>query len=245
MPKVTEAHLEARRQQILDAAWACFARKGYHQTTMQDICRESDLSPGAIYRYFASKHAILRAIGDRYQQVGRAVVEEARAQAVGPLDTLQLLGQTMWLAFFDDPMCETTTRVDIEIWPEVIRNRTLLENRRKDLNFWRTLVTQILIEAQEQGQLKTEVDPGALASLFICAHEGLRHFRLVDPDGFQPERLFEAMVALMSEGVAIDVDEIGSKARAERAPLRPPLSTPPPRRRRAGKKEAADVRLRI
>jgi AcrR family transcriptional regulator len=55
MPKVTEAHLEARRQQILDAALACFSRRGFHQSTMQDICQEAELSPGAVYRYFRSK----------------------------------------------------------------------------------------------------------------------------------------------------------------------------------------------
>ncbi len=37
MPKVTDAHLEARRQQILDAASACFARQGFHQTSIQDL----------------------------------------------------------------------------------------------------------------------------------------------------------------------------------------------------------------
>src|SRR4030042_7081481 len=103
MPKVTEGHLEARGQQILDAAWACFARKGYHQRTMQDICQESGLSPGAIYRYFAGKEAILEAINVRSQEVGRAVVEEARSRAGGPLDTLEIIGETM-LATFTDPM---------------------------------------------------------------------------------------------------------------------------------------------
>ena len=48
MPKVTEAHLEARRQQVLDPAFACFARQGFHQTTMDDICREAGLSAGAL-----------------------------------------------------------------------------------------------------------------------------------------------------------------------------------------------------
>ncbi|MGE0685263.1 MAG: TetR/AcrR family transcriptional regulator, partial [Dehalococcoidia bacterium] len=45
MPKVLPEYLELRRQQILDAAAACFTRAGFHQTTMQDICAESDLSP--------------------------------------------------------------------------------------------------------------------------------------------------------------------------------------------------------
>ena len=40
MARVTEAHVEARRNQILDAAWSCFARRGYHQTTMQDIATD-------------------------------------------------------------------------------------------------------------------------------------------------------------------------------------------------------------
>jgi AcrR family transcriptional regulator len=50
MPKVSRAHLDARRRQILDAAAACFAQQGFHRTTMQDVVRRARLSPGAIYR---------------------------------------------------------------------------------------------------------------------------------------------------------------------------------------------------
>lgn len=216
MPKVTSAHLEARRQQIVDAAWACFARKGYHQTTMQDICQESGLSPGAIYRYFVSKEAILKAVYDRHREWTRDVLETARSEAQEPLDTLEVIGETMWLSFFNDPTFETMTRVEIEHWPEVLRDKELLENRRKDLTFWRTLVTQLLSEAQKVGQLKANVDPASLASLFICAHEGLRHFRLVDPDSFQPERLFELIRALVSEERSVKIRRKGrSKASAQ------------------------------
>ncbi len=48
MPKMSDAHLEARRKQILDASSASFARQGFHQATMQDICREAALSTGAV-----------------------------------------------------------------------------------------------------------------------------------------------------------------------------------------------------
>lgn len=217
MPKVTEAHLEARRQQILDAAWACFARKGYHETTMQDICAESGLSPGAIYRYFASKETIINAVWDRNEEWARDVLETARSQAGQPLDTLQIIGQTMWLSYFDDPAFETMARVEIENWPEILRDKDRLDNHRKNLRFWRTLVTQLLSQAKEQGQLKADVDPASLASLVICAYEGLRHFTLVDPDNFQPERLFELLLALVSEERSAKIGrKVRSKASVQR-----------------------------
>ena len=62
MPKVTEEHVEARRRQILAAALRCFAREGFHRATMQDIFRESDLSPGAVYSYFTGKDELMQAI---------------------------------------------------------------------------------------------------------------------------------------------------------------------------------------
>ena len=218
MPKVTEAHLEARRQQIIDAAWACFGRKGYHQTTMQDICTESGLSPGAIYRYFVSKEAIRSAVWDRYMDWARDVLERARSQAQGPLDTLvDVIGQTMWLSYFNDPAFETMTRVEIENWPEILRDQDLLDNHRENLTFWRTLVTQLLTEAKEVGQLRADVDPATLASFFICAHQGLLHLRLVDPDSFEPERLFEAMFALVGEERSVELRRKGrSKASVQR-----------------------------
>ena len=59
MPKITEAHRQMRRQQILDAAWRCFYRQGVQATTMDDIIREAGLSASAMYRYFAGKDDII------------------------------------------------------------------------------------------------------------------------------------------------------------------------------------------
>src|SRR6185437_6158012 len=44
------------------------ARKGFHQATMQDICDEAQLSPGAVYRYFASKVELIAALCDENLQ---------------------------------------------------------------------------------------------------------------------------------------------------------------------------------
>ncbi|MEJ0022097.1 MAG: helix-turn-helix domain-containing protein [Alphaproteobacteria bacterium] len=63
MARVADPDLtERRKRQIMEAALACFRRKGFHQSSMQEICAEAHLSSGAIYRYFPSKTDIIAAI---------------------------------------------------------------------------------------------------------------------------------------------------------------------------------------
>ncbi len=54
-----------RRDQILDAARTCFVRSGFHAASMQDICAQAGMSPGNLYRYFASKEALIAGIAER------------------------------------------------------------------------------------------------------------------------------------------------------------------------------------
>ena len=61
MPRLTEATKQARRRQIIDAAFTCFTAKGYTHTSMTDIIKESGLSSGSIYSHFSGKSDILYA----------------------------------------------------------------------------------------------------------------------------------------------------------------------------------------
>jgi AcrR family transcriptional regulator len=80
MPRVSQAHLDARRQQIVDAARARFARDGFAHTSMADIVTESGLSNGAIYRYFTSKDEIVIAVCEQgTEALPRALTAEAVA----------------------------------------------------------------------------------------------------------------------------------------------------------------------
>ncbi|MGB8645249.1 MAG: helix-turn-helix domain-containing protein [Anaerolineae bacterium] len=44
--------MEQRRNQILTAARAVFARKGFERATIADIAREAVMAEGSIYNYF-------------------------------------------------------------------------------------------------------------------------------------------------------------------------------------------------
>ncbi|MFJ1460845.1 TetR/AcrR family transcriptional regulator [Nocardia sp. N2S4-5] len=76
MPRVSEEHLERRRQQILDAAQTCFANKGFHSTSMQDVFTESGLSAGAVYRYFKSKDDLIAALAADATQLLRGILDD-------------------------------------------------------------------------------------------------------------------------------------------------------------------------
>lgn len=65
MPRVSEAHAEARREQILRAASACFAKHGFHRATMKQIFAAAGLSPGSVYTWFPSKRAIIKEMTKR------------------------------------------------------------------------------------------------------------------------------------------------------------------------------------
>ena len=64
MPRLLDATRAARREQILHAAQGCFARRGYHATTMEDIAAAAGSAKGAAYSYFDGKEAIFLALYD-------------------------------------------------------------------------------------------------------------------------------------------------------------------------------------
>src|ERR1700746_2113626 len=79
-----------RKTQILEAALVCFAKRGFHPTSMHDISAEAGISVGLIYRYFANKEAVISAMADRHKEEIHQVLERAR-QAPTLLESLEIL----------------------------------------------------------------------------------------------------------------------------------------------------------
>jgi AcrR family transcriptional regulator len=61
--------IEARRNQILDAAATVFAEKGFHPTTTKEIAEMAGVSEGTIYNYFTSKSDLLIGLMTRLAEV--------------------------------------------------------------------------------------------------------------------------------------------------------------------------------
>ncbi|MBM9499281.1 TetR/AcrR family transcriptional regulator [Leptospira sp. 201903071] len=62
-----EEKIQARREEILDAALDIFSKKGYHAAGIADIAGKLDIGHGTCYRYFKNKLDILHALLDQVQ----------------------------------------------------------------------------------------------------------------------------------------------------------------------------------
>ena len=89
MPKIAEAARAARREQIIAAGLACFARSGYHAATMADVAAQAGVSKGTPYLYFASKEELFLTLHEEWdcgagQRVDAAIASLAEADRGSP-----------------------------------------------------------------------------------------------------------------------------------------------------------------
>lgn len=198
MPKVTDAHRQARRQQILMAAFTCFGREGFHGTTMQNICDEADLSPGAVYNYFDGKADLIRAISDESRNSLDALVDSVDERQPAPQVLAALVEQLGAFAEQPGDAAAGGHRVRVRLWGEALsadKVRTVLEQNQAD--FVETIAA-IIRQGQTNGTFAPDVDPEALARAILAFHQGMVLQKAISPDtSVQPA--FEEFRALLRD----------------------------------------------
>src|SRR5215211_287717 len=176
MPKVTEEHLEARRRQILSAALRCFARQGFHRTTMQDIFEEAELSPGAVYSYFEGKDELIAAIIG--ETMGFVVDSAALFSEPLPEGRLRRPGEALAemierYGAFELGTVEERARIFPHLVGEQARRPDLSAAVRAGLERLREGFETLARAAQERGDLDPAVDPEDFSRLPISLMQGL------------------------------------------------------------------------
>jgi AcrR family transcriptional regulator len=169
-PKVSEEHVEARRRQIVDAAIVCFARDGFHRATIQDICREARLSPGAVYSYFSSKAELIEAIADERHEREAGFMELAR-EAGGGAEGLRALGRAFF-ASLADPDERRRRQLGVQVWAEAVRDPRIHKLVMRGTDRPREVMAELVREAQERGELAAELDPDSVARIMTALFQG-------------------------------------------------------------------------
>jgi len=95
VPKIADEARTARRDQIIAAAAECFARAGYHVTTMADIAETAGVSKGTPYLYFPGKEALFIALYEEWDCGLAARVDAAIGGLAEPPAASHLHTRTM------------------------------------------------------------------------------------------------------------------------------------------------------
>jgi len=181
-----------RRDEILVAAQACFARAGFHQTSMQEICAEAGMSPGSLYRYFRSKEDIIAGIAERDR--AETAQQFAAVDSAGDFfDGLAALAQYHLVerSVEEVALCA-------EIMAESRRNPAvarIYQDMEADV---RARFIALLRSAAERGEVRHDLDfDGAVTVLFALA-DGLSWRRAVEPS-FNAEAVMPLVLGMVEQ----------------------------------------------
>ncbi len=180
MPKVKESYLDARRQQIVDAAYRCFARKGFHQATMRDIYQEAGLSAGAVYHYFKSKEDIVQASFVFDYERSLPIFEQA-ADHADPLAAIDHLIDFFY-AGLESAAKLGADRVNIQGWGEALVNPRLLVPLRDSFRKYKELLAQLVRRGQAAGLLNPDLAADAVGEVILSSYLGLYLQKATRPD---------------------------------------------------------------
>jgi len=161
----------------VDAAGACFSRRGFHQTTMHDICGEAALSPGAVYRYFGSKEDIIAAMMSERQRQGVAMVNAIAHERHDTLDVLDELADVFFSRLEDAQGCA----VDIELWAEAQTSPRVQAMLRDDMAAIRLAFEEIVLHAQRHGEINPDLDARSVAEVMKSFFHGLILQKSLEP----------------------------------------------------------------
>ena len=213
MPKISEEKRQARRLQILDAASRCFARQGFHRTSMEDIIRELKSSPGAVYCYFRGKTDIVAAIAEQRHNRESALLAELLASG-DIADGLPHLASTFF-ELLQDPKERERRKVTIQIWAESLHDKRIRKIVERGIR-QRDILTSALRAAQGTGQLPPLLDTDALSRVLLALLQGFILQQAWEP-GLDTEAYLTTAMRLVSSVFAEAATKpAGIRARAMR-----------------------------
>lgn len=191
MPKLDEQTQNARREHILNAAERCFSRSGFHRTSMQDICREAEISPGALYIYFASKEELIAGLCERESL-------EFSHNLSGMMQVPDFIAAISALAehyCFQQP--REKLQLHLETGAEATRNETVAATVRKTNRDIMSSFEALIDRVRAEGRIAPEFDSAVVTRVLAIIGDGLFWHRAIDPD-FNARAVLPVLMMMIS-----------------------------------------------
>ena len=189
---------EARKDQILDAASEVFAEKGFSETRMDDIVKESGLSKGTLYWYFKSKDEIILSIFERMFNREFQALEKLIAQEQG--------SATERLLFYTEHVSEDIRKMlrlmplAYEFMSWAFRRKFVHDAFKLFINKYMDILVPLIQQGIDSGEFR-EVDPRSAAITIGAVIEGTVLLWVYDKTLVDIEKHIREGMALLVEGL--------------------------------------------
>jgi AcrR family transcriptional regulator len=171
-PKVPEEYFKFRKDEILTAAWKCFAEKGFQGTTMRDIAKKLDLSTGVIYNYYKNKDEVLDALFELILK-SEDQIFSLMAQKDSASQAITILFDTCFKDCTQDEVRESA-KSNIHLWTEVINRKELQKKILAQHNRQVQNIAKFIEQGIKDGEIRPHVDPETTAKFYQALITGIQ-----------------------------------------------------------------------
>jgi AcrR family transcriptional regulator len=148
------------RERLFRAALDLFARKGFAETSVEDITEAADVGKGTFFNYFPSKDHILMAFGEMQLTKLEAAIEVARRTNEPMPDFLRLLGVRMTQEPTRNP---AIVRALLQAYLSTTPVRAAMIDLQKRVQ---ALHTQMIQLGQDRGEIRDDLPAAEIANVF-------------------------------------------------------------------------------
>ena len=204
MPKIAEETRAARREQITAAALDCFARTGYHATTMADVAAQAGVSKGTPYLYFDSKEALFIALHEQWDcgladRVNAAIAALPEAGRRSPRQVLNAVAAAVAAHVQEEA---ETCRVLMEARARAAHEPAIAAAVRAADTRTHEQLEGLFAAGIQAGEWPTGTDPALAARLFTAGLYGLMAQWHLAPGSFSWDAAAAALAGGMAPGTA-------------------------------------------
>ena len=189
----------ARRNEILDTALRLFSQKGYHQTSMSEIARESEFSIGSLYNFFRSKEDLFFQLFKRNVDELEELVERAISQGKDAKEKLEKLTGVLFEYFEKKWQAFHILALNRQSFEWNLKDELAEVIRAKHLEFISTL-SRIMAEGVKQGIFK-RFRPEEMALAFMGLINGSLFFWIESGRGYSLLNRKEQILEIFFQGV--------------------------------------------
>lgn len=193
MTKVTQAHIDQRREDIVASARELFSQKGWQATSMQEVASEAGISTGAVYRYFASKEELLLAVFQRATDLMQEQFDKAATNTT-VLGTIRSVGELVLM----DEECGNP-QMQLEVALASSHDGEVWGPQQRDFTAGVLAQVEGLVRAgQENGEIAADLDPAVTAQLLYTMVPGISALRLQMAEEPDVPAILDLMITLLA-----------------------------------------------